>query len=115
MNTAQVKTLTWSAAAVLGVGLVAYIGLFLKQRERVMTPVSTKTMLEVLQNVPEVSPRVDNIVAYAKVQKGMQHFDWTGKPPPEPVAPEVTPEIKHGPDPMNLFVQVRGIKIDADQ
>jgi len=35
MNTAQVKLVTWSVAGLLGLGLVGYIAVFLKQREQV--------------------------------------------------------------------------------
>jgi hypothetical protein len=115
MNTAQVKLVTWSIAGVLGLGLVGYIAVFLKQRDQVMTQVSTKRMLEVLQNVPEIPQQPPTVVALKNVQKGLQRFDWTGKPPPEPVAEGPKEPEKHGPDPMEKFVRVRALKIDADQ
>ena len=116
MNTAQIKLLTWSAAGALGLGLVGYIGVFLRQREVVMTPVSTDRMRQVLENVPEIEQHRENTVALKQVQKGLQRFDWTGKPPPE-IQPEAPVEnaVKAGPDPVDKFVKIRGIKADADQ
>src|SRR5882672_1585906 len=116
MNTAQIKLLTWSVAGALGCSLVAYIAVFLRQREEVMTPVSTERMRKVLENVPEIEQRTENTVALKQVQKGLQRFDWSGKPPPEPVAeqPEA-PVAAHGPDPVDKFVKIRGLKADADQ
>ena len=116
MNTAQIKLLTWSAAGALGLGLVGYIAVFLREREVVMTPVSTDRMRQVLENVPEIEQHRENTVALKQVQKGLQRFDWTGKPPPE-VQPEAQPEaaVKAGPDPVDKFLKIRGIKADADQ
>jgi hypothetical protein len=116
MNTAQIKLVTWSAAGVLGLGLVAYIAVFLRQRADVMTPVSTDRMRGVLEKVPEIEQRTENTVAFPAVQKGLQRFDWAGKPPPDVQAEApVADKPKAGPDPVSMFVKIRGLKADADQ
>jgi hypothetical protein len=115
MNTVRLKLLTWTIAGALGLALVVYIALFLRQRDQLMAPISQDRMAKVLHDVPEPPARVENIVDRDKFETALRKFDWTGKPPEKPVEVEKPAEVvKTGPDPIEKFVKLRGIKVDAD-
>lgn len=114
MNTARLKLLTWTAAAALGVGLVAYVGTFLRQRDQLLAPVAEDRMAKVLKDVPEPPARIENIVDREKFEAALRKLDWTGKPPPKPVdVVEAPVPVDTGPEPVDKFVRLRAIKIDA--
>jgi type II secretory pathway component PulC len=114
MSTARLKFLTWTVATVLGVALLAYIGLFLRSQRELMAPVEAERMAQVLGDVPEPASRVENMVDRDKFEAALRKYDWTGKPPAKPVEVEQAPEpVAAGPEPVSKFLKLRGIKIDA--
>lgn len=114
MNTARLKLLTWTVAAALGVGLVAYVGMFLRQRNELLAPVAEDRMAKVLKDVPEPPARIENIVDREKFELALRKLDWTGKPPAKLVEVEQAPEpVATGPEPVDKFIRLRAIKVDA--
>ncbi len=116
MNTAAAKTLVWTAAAVLGAGLVAHVAWFLAHRVEFQAQVSRETMEQRLNDVREIPQRVQNVVGYDLVKRGVgRELDWSGKPPPPPpakVEPE-SPTATKVRDPLDKYVTVRAVKVDA--
>lgn len=116
MNTAAAKTLVWTAATVIGAGLVAHVAWFLANRIQFQTPVQRETMELHLKEVREIPQRVQNVVSYDLVNRGVgRALDWSGKPPPPPpviVEPESTTAAKVR-DPLDKYLSVRAVKVDA--
>lgn len=117
MNTAQIKLVTWTAAALLGLGMAGYVGLFLAKKGEYLAPVSQDQMRDVLSNVKDVEKSVVTVLPYEEVKRGLVDVDWTGKPPPEapePSAggPDQGAEVKER---VADLVLIRGVRYDADQ
>ncbi len=116
MNTAAAKTLVWTAAAVLGAGLVAHVAWFLAHRVEFQAQVSADTMEQRLKDVRKIPERVQNVVGIELVKRGVgRELDWSGKPPPPPqVKVEVeAPTASKVRDPLDKYVIVRAVKVDA--
>jgi hypothetical protein len=116
MNTAAAKTLVWTAATVVGAGLVAHVAWFLAHRGEFQAPVPRETMESKLKEIREIPQRVQNVVDYNLVKRGVgRELDWSGKPPPPPPA---VVEVEDKPsekvrDPLEKYVIVRAVKVDA--
>lgn len=116
MNTARLKLLTWTVAGALGIALVAYVALFYRQRDALMAPVSSEHMRKILSEVPEPPARIENMVDRETFELALRKLDWTGKPPPVVVVDEAPPvPVFTGPEPIDKFVRLNGIKIDAEE
>jgi len=117
MNTAAAKTLVWTVALALGGGLVAHVAWFLAHRAEFQTPVSREFMEKTLGETREIPQRVQDVIDFAMVKRGVgREFDWSGKPPPPPppkVEVEATSTEKVR-DPLTKYLTVRGLKVDAD-
>lgn len=116
MNTAAAKSVVWAAALVVGAGLVAHVAWFMSKRVEFQTPVGRDTMERKLQETREIPQRVQDVVNYDLVKRGVgRELDWSGKPPPPPPPkdeprPEST-EVRR--DPLDKFLIVRAVKVDA--
>jgi hypothetical protein len=116
MNTAAAKTLVWTAATVVGAGLVAHVAWFLAHRAEFQAPVPRESMESKLKEIREIPQRVQNVVDYNLVKRGVgRELDWSGKPPPPPPA---VVEVDDQPsekvrDPLEKYVIVRAVKVDA--
>jgi hypothetical protein len=104
MNIARVKALVWGASAVIGAGLVVYVGQFFRNRQDYLQPVARERMQGVLENVREVAQRTEDIVDSKLIERA-KGYDWTGAPdaekpvqvddkPTAPVAEHVTDLLK---------------------
>jgi len=116
MNTAAAKTVVWTFAAAAGVGLVAHVAWFLANRAEFQSPVSSQAMEQRLNDVPAIPQRVQNVVAYDLVKRGVgRELDWSGKPPPPPPAKieNEAPTAAKVRDPLDKYVIVRAVKVDA--
>jgi hypothetical protein len=116
MNTAAAKTLVWTAAAVFGAGLVAHVAWFLTNDADAASAPTRESMEKQLSEVREIPQRVQDVVDYNLVKRGVgREFDWSGKPPPPP-APKVEPQPEGAQkvrDPIEKYLIVRAVKVDA--
>lgn len=116
MNTAAAKTLVLTVAVAVGAGLVAHVAWFLAHRAEVQAPVSREFMEKTLGETREIPQRVQDVVDFAMVKRGVgREFDWSGKPPPPP-PPKVEVETVNAAkvaDPLSKYLTIRGLKVDA--
>jgi len=89
MPIGQIKALSWFVAALLTLGLSAYVYTFiteLKEREKVGI-VDQAEIKAALEDVPAIAEQTDNMIEYEDVRALFHEgrLNWTGYVPPEPI------------------------------
>ncbi len=114
MNTAQLKIISWSLATLFGAGLAAYVGDYLMHRDAREKRVTKEEVTGLLENVPPIEKKADDIVAYERVNQSLNKYNWTGKAPPKIVEqPKVVETKAPGTEPVSSLLKVLLVKSDS--
>ncbi len=102
MQSARQKSIAWIGAGTLGAVLALYVVWFAAHRDDVERRVSEDDMRRVLDAVPTLIGKADELVPYSTVERGLIDLNWTGavkkveKPPEEPTGAIQSPAVPVG-------------------
>ncbi len=116
MQTARLKSIAWVSAGALGVGLFLYVVRFVSRLDEMQQRVSEDDMRKVLDAVPTLIGKADDLVPYSTVELGLIDLNWTGaiKKLEKPV--EQTSGVVQTPDiPVAQLLNVIWMSVDPAQ
>ncbi len=113
MNIAQIKIVSWSAAALISIGLAAHVWSFVSGLPELQGTPDPKVVRDTLTGIEPVVAKNDGLARYADVKRLFHDLNWTGAPkavqkPEEPPPQDLTPKVV----PVRELVRVLWVQVD---
>ncbi len=113
MDIGQIKAASWAAAALLTIGLAAYVWSFFSHLEAKRNPPDQAVVRATLTGVELVQVKNDGQVAYADVKRLFHDLNWTGAVKVKPKIDEAQPQdTTPKAVPVTELVRVLAVQVD---